>query len=49
MRSDTSEIARCLDAPRVSLRPVIAAASDQPHAVAVAIDTEAVAVILDPT
>ena len=35
------------DAVSVSFRPVVSAARDQPHAVAVALDQQAVAVILD--
>ena len=38
---------RRLDDPRIALAPVITAARDQPHAIAVALDPQAVAVILD--
>jgi hypothetical protein len=37
----------CLDDPRVALAPVIAAASDQPHALAIPLDAQAIAVVLD--
>src|ERR1700742_3114467 len=36
-----------LDDPRIALRPIVAAARDQPHAIAVALDANAAAVILD--
>jgi hypothetical protein len=37
---------RALDNPGIALRPVVTAARDQPHAVAVAFKAEAMAVIL---
>src|SRR6516225_9499680 len=40
-------LVRRLDDPRVSLRPVITAAGDQPHVVANPFNAKAVAVILD--
>jgi hypothetical protein len=36
-----------LDDPRIAVGPVVAAARDQPDAVAVALDAEAVAVVFD--
>jgi len=42
-----ADLARRLDDPRVSLRPVIAAAGDQPDAVATPLNAKAVAVVFD--
>src|SRR5262249_728631 len=42
-----SVLQRGLDDPGITLAPVIAAARDQPHAIAVALDPQAIAVILD--
>ena len=42
-----ADLARRLDDPRVSLRPVIAAAGDQPDAIAIALNAETEAVLLD--
>jgi len=42
-----SVLQRGLDDPGIALAPVITAARDQPHAIAVALDPQPVAVILD--
>ena len=40
-------LARCLDNPRVAVRPVVATARNQAHAFAVPLQPEAVAVVFD--
>jgi hypothetical protein len=40
-------LARCLDDPRVAVRPVVATARNQAHAFAVPLQPEAVAVVFD--
>ena len=37
---------RCLDNPWIALAPVVATARDQPHALAIALDARAVAVVV---
>jgi hypothetical protein len=42
-----SVLQRRLDDPRIALSPIVSAARDQTHAIAVALDPQAVAVIFD--
>jgi hypothetical protein len=42
-----AHLARCLDDPRITVGPAVAAARDQSHAITVPPNAEAMAIVLD--